>query len=187
MELFKVILQDYREAFRRAVPVKRDQGFFLCGQTLDCLHHLLCQIVSRESLPEEDDWDALLGFEFIDAQLLSIFQFMEKTEFRSKPRRAAKGRINGEKEKSKKSKTDVTASAVVGDMFNPHVNQGRAYFRYLCKEPLKHPDLGLSPIWWWGWPVLTIPCCLHYPGDWLWIVMPDCVRASLFVVGWPRS
>ena len=27
----------------------------------------------------------------------------------------------------------------MGDMFNPHVNQGRAYVRYVCAELLKHP------------------------------------------------
>ena len=139
LELFKVILQDYREAFRRAATVKRDQGFSLCGQMLEFLHRLLRRIVSRESLPEENDWDALLGFEFFDAQLLTVSQFMEKTEFRTKAMRATKGRISVEKEKSKKSKTDVIASAVMGDMFNPHVNQGRAYVRYVCTELLKHP------------------------------------------------
>ena len=64
---------------------------------------------------------------------------MEKTEFRTKAMRVAKGLINVEKEKSKKSKTDVIASAVMGDMFNPHVNQGRAYVRYVRTELLKHP------------------------------------------------
>ena len=64
---------------------------------------------------------------------------MKKTEFSTKAMRAAKRRINVEKEKSKKSKTDVIASAVMGDMFNPHVNQGRAYIRYVCAELLKHP------------------------------------------------
>ena len=106
---------------------------------LDFLHRLLRRIVSRESLPEENDWDALQEFEFINAQLLSVSQFMEKTEFRTKAMRAAKGRLNVEKEKSKKSKTDVIVSAVMGDMFNPHVNQGRAYVRYVCTELLKHP------------------------------------------------
>ena len=106
---------------------------------LDFLHRLLRRIVSRESLPEENGWDALLGFEFIDAQLMSISQFMEKTEFRTQAMRAAKDRINVENEKNKKSKTDVIASAVMGDMFNPHVNQGRAYIRYVCPECLKHP------------------------------------------------
>ena len=93
---------------------------------LDFLHRLLRRIVSRESLPEENDWDALLGVEFLDAQLLSISQFMEKTEFRNKAMRAAKGRINVENEKSKKSKTDVIASALMGDIINPHANQRRA-------------------------------------------------------------
>ena len=106
---------------------------------LDFLHGFLRRIVSRESLPEENDWDALLGFEFVDAQLLTVSQFLEKTEFRTKAMRAAKGRINVERENSKKSKTDVIASAVMGEMFSPHVNQGRAYIRYVCSELLKHP------------------------------------------------
>ena len=71
---------------------------------LDFLHRLLRRIISRESLPEENDWDTLLGFEFIDAQMLSIPQFMEKTEFRTKAVRAAKGRVNVEKKKSKKQR-----------------------------------------------------------------------------------
>ena len=108
---------------------------------LDVLHRLLRCIVSRESLPDENDWDALLGFEFVDAQLLTVSQFMEKTEFRTKAMRAAKGRINVEREKSKESKTDVTASTVMGEMFNPHVDQGRAYIRYVCSELLKHPTI----------------------------------------------
>ena len=54
---------------------------------------------------------------------------MEKTEFRTKAMRAAKGRINVEKERSEK--TEVIASAVMGDMFNPHVNQGRVYIRFV--------------------------------------------------------
>ena len=119
--------------------MKRDQGFLLCGQMLDFLHCLLHRIISQESLPEEDGCDALLGFEFVDAQLLSISQFMEKSEFRTKAMRAAKGRINVAKEKGRKSKTDVIASTVMGIIFNPHVNQGRAYIRYVCSELLKHP------------------------------------------------
>ena len=106
---------------------------------LDFLHRLLRRIVSRENLPEENGWDALLGFGFVDAHLLSVSRFMKKTEFRTKAMRAAKGLINVKKEKSKRSKTDVIASAVMGDMFNPHVNQGRAYIRYICSELLKHP------------------------------------------------
>ena len=106
---------------------------------LDFPHRLLRRIISRESSPVENDWDALLGFEFVDAQLLSISKCMEETEFRTKATRDAKGCINVEKEKSRKSKTGVIASAVMGDMINPHVNQGEAYIRHLCAELLKHP------------------------------------------------
>ena len=106
---------------------------------LDFLHRLLRRTVARDSLPEEDAWDALLEFDFTNVQLLSVSQFMEKTEFRTKAMRAAKGRINVEKEKSKKMRTDVVAGAVMGEMFNPHVDQGRAYIRYVCKELINHP------------------------------------------------
>ena len=83
LELFQVIMQDYREFFRQSSDVRRDQGFFLCGQMLDFLHRLLEKIVTRDSLPEEDDWDALLEFDFKNAELLSVSQLMEKTEFRT--------------------------------------------------------------------------------------------------------
>ena len=95
--------------------------------------------MARECLPEEDDWNALLEFDFTNVQLLSIAQFMEKTEFRTKAMRAAKRRINVEREKSKKARTEVIAGAVMGEMFNPHVDQGRAYVRYVCKELISHP------------------------------------------------
>ena len=87
LELFKAIMQDYRESFRRSSVVKRDQGFFLCGQMFDFLHRLLRRIVTRDCLPEEDNWDALLEFDFTTVQLLSVSQFMEKTEFRIKAMR----------------------------------------------------------------------------------------------------
>ena len=139
LELFKVIMQDYRESFGRSSDVRRDHGFVLCGQMLDFLHSLLRRIVTRECLPEGNDWDALLEFDFTNVQLLSVSQFMEKTEFRTKAMRAAQGRINVEREKNKKVRTDVVAGTVMGEMFNPHVEQGRAYIRYVCKELINHP------------------------------------------------
>ena len=46
LELFKVIMQDYRESFGRSSDVRRDHGFFLCGQMLDFLHRLLRRTVA---------------------------------------------------------------------------------------------------------------------------------------------
>ena len=132
-------MQDYRETFGRSSAVRRDHGFFLCGQMLDFFHRLSGRIVARESLPEENDWYALLEFDFTNVLLLSLSQFMEKTEFPTKAMRAAKGRINVEREKNKKLRTDVVASTVMGEMFNPHVDQRRAYIRYVCKELINHP------------------------------------------------
>ena len=39
----------------------------------------------------------------------------------------------------RKSETDVIASAVMADMFNPHVNQRRVYIRCVCAELSKQP------------------------------------------------
>ena len=106
---------------------------------LDFLHRLLRRIVARDFLPEKDDWEALLGFDFTNAELLCVSQFMEKMEFRTKAMGAAKGRINVEREKNKKVRTDVVAGTKMGEVFNPHVEQGRAYIRYVCKELMNHP------------------------------------------------
>ena len=125
---------------------------------LDFLHRLLRRIVSRESLPEENNWVALLRFWFIEAQLLSNSQFMEKSEFRTKAMKDAKGRINVERDKHKKANTDTNASAVIGDIFNPHVNQRRAYIRYLCFDLLKHRTFKSDLLG--GWLVSNIHCCL---------------------------
>ena len=55
LELFKVIVQDYLEAFKRSTVATRDQGFLLCGQICNFLHRLLRRIVSRSCLPAA--WD----------------------------------------------------------------------------------------------------------------------------------
>ena len=152
LELFKVIMQDYRESFRRSSDVRRDRGFFLCGQMLDFLHRLLRRIVTRDCLPDEEDWDSLLEFDFTNVQLLSVSQFMEQTEFRTKAMRAAKGRINVEREKNKKLRTDVAAGTVMGEMFNPHVDQGRLTSVMSARSS---SILRLSsPTWSWVWRVL---------------------------------
>ena len=54
-------------------------------------------------------------------------------------KRAAKGREIVERKKNKKVRTDVLSAAVMGEMFNPHVDHGRAYFRYVRKELINHP------------------------------------------------
>ena len=64
LDLLKITLQEYREAFRRCAIVGRDQGWFFCGQGLDFLYRLLRRIVVRDDLPEKTEWDNLLSFDF---------------------------------------------------------------------------------------------------------------------------
>ena len=100
-------MRDYRECFRRSSAVGRDHRFFLCRPMIDFLHRLLRRIVTQNCLPEKDNWNALLDFDFTNVGLLSVSQFMENTGFRTKAKRAAKGRVKFEREKNNKARTDV--------------------------------------------------------------------------------
>ena len=58
--------------------------------------------------------------------------------------RAAVGRINVDREKNNMTKNEVLDGAVMGEMFYPHVDEGRAYIWYVCKEPINHPTFKLD-------------------------------------------
>ena len=139
LELFKVIVQEYREAFKRSILPSRDQGFFLCGQMCDFLHRLLRRIVSRSCLPPEWDWDTLRYFDFAVSELLGIPEFMRKTEFRSKVLKVANSKIDVERERGKKARLDTVAKTVMGKAFNPFIDQDRQYIKYVAKKLVKHP------------------------------------------------
>ena len=99
LELFKVIVQDYREAFKRSSCPTRDQVLFLCRQMLNFLHRLVRRIVERETLPDENDWEALWQYDFIGTKFLDVPSFMEKTEFWAKAMRVAKSKSDVERER----------------------------------------------------------------------------------------
>ena len=139
LDLFKVIVQEYREAFKRSILPSRDQGFFLCGQMCDFLHRLLRRIVSRSCLPSEWDWDALGSFDFAVSELLGIPEFMQITEFRSKVLKVAKSKVDVERERGKKARSDTVAKTVMGESFNPFIDEVRQYIKYVAKELVKHP------------------------------------------------
>ena len=105
----------------------------------DFLHGLLRRVVSRDCLPSEWDWDALRSFDFAVSELLGIPEFMRKTEFRSKVLKVAKSKIDVERERGKKARSDSVAKTVMGESFNPFIDQGRQYVKYVAKELVKHP------------------------------------------------
>ena len=120
LELFKVIVQDYREAFKQFSCPKRYQGFFLCGQMLDFLHWLLRRIVERSTLPDEGDWETLRQYDFTSTKFLDESSFLGKSDFRAKTIRVAKSKIDVEGEKSRRQKPpEVVASSVIRATFNP--------------------------------------------------------------------
>ena len=103
----------------------------------DFLHRLLRRIVSRSCLPAEWDWDALRSFDFAVGELLGIPEFMQKTEFRSKVLKVAGSKIDVERERGKKVKSNAVAKTVMGESFNPFVDQGRQYIKYVAKELMR--------------------------------------------------
>ena len=90
-------------------------------------------------LPAEWDWDALRSFDFAVGELLSIPEFMQKTEFRAKVLKIARSKIDVERERRKKGKSDAVAKAVMRESFNPFIDQSRQYIKYVAKELLRHP------------------------------------------------
>ena len=107
----------------------------------DFLHRLLRRIVSRSCLPAEWDWDALQSFDFAVGELLGIPEFMQQTEFRAKVLKVARSKIDVERERGKRGKSDAVAKTVMGESFNPFIDQGRQYIKYVAKELMRHPTL----------------------------------------------
>ena len=141
LELFKVIVQDYPEAFKRSSFPKRDQGFFLCRQMLDFVHRLLQRIVEHDTVLDESDWKALRQYDFTSTKLIDVPSFIEKTEFREKAMRVAKSKIDVERKKSKRQKSSEAAErSVIGAAFNPFIHTGRTYIRYVAEELIEHPS-----------------------------------------------
>ena len=104
----------------------------------DFFHRLLRRIVSRSCLPAEWDWDALRSFDFAVSELLGIPEFMQKTEFRAKVSKVARSKIDLERERGKKGKSDAIAKRVMGESFNPFIDQGRQNIKYVAKELMRH-------------------------------------------------
>ena len=139
LELFKVIVQDYREGFKRTTVPTREQGFLLCGWMCDFLHRLIRRVVARRFLPAEWDWDALRSFDFAVVELLNIPELMQKTEFWAKVLKVARSKINVERECGTKGKSDVVAQVVKGESFTPFIDQSRRDIKYVAKELMRHP------------------------------------------------
>ena len=91
LDLFYNHLMDYGESFPQVRDKRRDQGFLLHGQTVTFLHHFLRRNPQRVSLPQEDDWKSLKGFDFVKKELLSNEQVMVITTFKDRAVTVVKG------------------------------------------------------------------------------------------------
>ena len=92
-------------------------------------------------MPDENDWEALRQYDFIDTKFLDVPSFMENTDFRAKAMRVAKSEIDVERAKSKRQRPSAAvAQSVIGATFNPFIETLRSYIRYVTKELIKHPS-----------------------------------------------
>ena len=137
--MLEVKVQDYHEAFKRSIVPTRDQGFLLCRQMRDFLRWLLRRIMPRSCLPNDLDWETLRSFDFAVGELLSIPDFMQKTEFRAKVLKVARSKIDVERELGKQKKFDAVAKTLKGESFNPFIDRGRQYIKYVAKKLLRPP------------------------------------------------
>ena len=142
----KLVWNCLKSSFKNIVKLSSGQlcplvikGFFCAAKCAILLHRLLRRIVSRSCLPAEWGLDALRSFDFAVGELLGIPEFMQKTEFRAKVLKVARSKIDVERERGKKGKTDAVAKTVMGESFNPLIDQGRQYIKYAAKELMRHP------------------------------------------------
>ena len=64
---------------------------------------------------------------------------MQNTEVRAKALTVANSKIDVERERGKKTKSDAIAKTAMGKSLIPFIDQGRQYFKYVAKELLWHP------------------------------------------------
>ena len=71
---------------------------------------------------------------------------MQKTECRTKALEAAKSKMDKERDRGRKTKTDVVTKIVMEEIFNPFIDQARHYLRYLAKKLLRHLGFKSNPV-----------------------------------------
>ena len=64
---------------------------------------------------------------------------MQKTEFCAKVLKVARSKTDVERERGKMGKSDAVAKTVMGESFNPFLDQGRQYINYVAEELMRDP------------------------------------------------
>ena len=69
---------------------------------------------------------------------------MQKTEFRATVLKVARSKIDVERDRGKKTKSDAVSRTVMGESFNPFIDQGRQYIKYVAKDLMRHPKFNMD-------------------------------------------
>ena len=86
------------------------------------MRHIADVVVCSDTLP---DWEALRQYDFTSTKFLDVPSLMERTEFRAKTMRAAKSKIDVEREKTKHQKpSEAVVGSVNGATFKSFVDTG---------------------------------------------------------------
>ena len=85
------------------------------------------------------------SFDIAVGELLSNPEFMQKPEFWARALKVARMKIDVERDRGKKAKSDANAKTEMGESFTHFPDQGRQYIKHVAKELLRHrtfkPDL----------------------------------------------
>ena len=73
--------------------------------------------------------------------MLSTPEFFQKTEFQAKSLLFARTKLDVERERGNKPKSDTNAKTVMGESSNPLIDRSRQFTQYVAKDLLKHPTL----------------------------------------------
>ena len=104
----------------------------------EVLHRFLRRILPWSCLLDEWDWDALRSSDFAVCKLLSIPGFVQKTEFRANALKVVKSKTDIEREREKETKSDAVVKTVMGESFNPFLDQGRQFTKCIPNELFRH-------------------------------------------------
>ena len=114
------------------------RGSFLLGNFLGFLKWLFRRVVTKSSLPREDDWDAILNFDIGGKIFLAVSDFMLKRHFRTAALRVVKVSLDAQNERSKISGIQLMTSSWVNEFLTPYLESATNFLNFVCNSFLSH-------------------------------------------------
>ena len=104
---------------------------------------------------------SVLGFGRVSTSYVCPCSLWERCfankEFRAKALKVARWNIDIERERTKKIKSVALVKTLIGESFNPFLDQGSQYIKNVSKELLMHPTF--KSVFFLVWRVSFMVCC----------------------------